>query len=527
MGKNKTKLIEDLKPRNPISGLDPVDKFLDNDESMDFIMNLLIRESPRLNERILDHLSQRIHAFKTIKGNKIQNQIRFSDFLTLSYISIKYPYLIEFFKNTIHELLPPVTESLRYERIGKQLDDKKEDKKPDISGWITKATKYSFSLDEEKNIANKLVGAVSHMYFDRLAGKYDDVDKLKFDGSSSYPENLNDYLNIIPGYTSNEFTISHSILKQHSDSGRLSKDISVKDLYEYSRLLRHYARGSVQAGFNLEVAENILNFISTGKIKPDPRVVKDTDLQAIIYEFCFQLLEVVENADKGNIKLRDIIEVFKKSLRSNYLTIGAKYQILNVFANIEREPGADIHRRMDRAFDQMTAEDEKIKNVIRGVIRESEKLYFKGTTTIYEREENFFYVLYQYWSGNPLNADEIREIQEVAKRNLWEFPDAIRLYWDQFPHREGDKGIDDSLRLDFGDYKTELYMPLDNLLEATEKAKLRFKDDPEFLKKVEYWTKIRSDKNEFNKFKERRKIKEDTSTLKAVLIRRGIVNKKL
>ena len=56
-------------------------------------------------------------------------------------------------------------------------------------------------------------------------------------------------------------------------------------------------------------------------------------------------------------------------------------------------------------------------------------------------------------------------------KGLSEHADAIKLYWDMFPYQEGDKGVEDSLRLDFAEKNTELYMPLGNLIKVTTSIK--------------------------------------------------------
>lgn len=137
---------------------------------------------------------------------------------------------------------------------------------------------------------------------------------------------------------------------------------------------------------------------------------------------------------------------------------------------------------------------------------------------IYKHEENFFYLLYQGWSGYKDAHDEIDNIRSIAAHGLEKYPGAIKLYWNVYPFKNGWESWNDLIEGDvfFGTNINGalLYMPLDTLIDITNKSVL--KDDEEMQRRITYWKKM-STKQQFKDLQ----LKDDKTTLKAVLIARG------
>ncbi len=95
---------------------------------------------------------------------------------------------------------------------------------------------------------------------------------------------------------------------------------------------------------------------------------------------------------------------------------------------------------------------------------------------IYEKEENYQFVLWQSWSGEENNSAEINRIREAAKRNLLKYPNIIRDYWEPYTigHIAGDN-------IKFA----QVYMPFETLIEITKTSGLE--NDPDIKERIEAW----------------------------------------
>jgi len=192
---------------------------------------------------------------------------------------------------------------------------------------------------------------------------------------------------------------------------------------------------------NIGVVDALGERLIKGKISLQPMNVGDTEYSEAIYQFVFQILAVAEKdksketPDEG---LKIIMKILKKLLGSSTIHIGAKYIILNSLANNERGSRSSINQRLVDAFEKLLKYFEQdIQDLIKLVFEDSEKRYFSGKQVIYKYEENFFYTMYQGWSGSKEAKEEIDKIRNVAKRSLKQHPEAIKLYWSKYPLKEG------------------------------------------------------------------------------------------
>lgn len=507
---------DDLKPQIPLSLIRPFDGLLSLRDSSDFIVNLLINESPRVIERTLDQFRYSIYSYVNASQYEVKNQIRYTDLLTLAFIKVRYPLIIDFFIKTINEILP----SVATRDVELYLIKQEREKKPlNLIEWIEQVTQSTIP-DNDRSIVQRLVAAVAFPYIERLNGNFDDKNKVKYEGTSSYAENLNDYLLSAPGQTVTKFNTSNQIYSEHIKNSKILQKLNLNDLYEYSRFLRFYTQNIASPKMNYDVLKVIADRIVTKKIKVKPLAIKETDLEAMIYEFSFQLLEVIENFGNDKSLFTNSVKEFKVMLLDDALPTGAKFQILNVWANNRRSPGADIHIRMDRAFSIILNSDKDIPSVIKKVFDQAEKRYFNGKDVIYRNEENFFYVLYQYWTGNNTDRNVIAKIQRVAKRGLIKYPDALEAYWSQIPYIKGTDDVNEQLRFDFPERNLELYMPLKTLVDCSSSI---INKDEDLNNKIKYWSKVVKNPEEFEKYKNAKVIRNDDTTLHSVLIQRNLL----
>jgi hypothetical protein len=220
-------------------------------------------------------------------------------------------------------------------------------------------------------------------------------------------------------------------------------------------------------------------------------------------------------------ELKNIFQnCFLMALNSKNVSFENKFTIINSFANNTRGQGSEIHFRLEEAFKYLLGSwNNEIKEAIANVFHAYESQYYDGQKIIYTNEKNFFYVMYQAWSGNPDSAKEIKLIRQVAERGLEKNPEAILKYWSRYPYQEEWQNLKFSesqnfmmLDLDGGN---ELYMPLEVLIGATKKAGII---DGLESGKVNLWERWLKNGEYVSPA-----IRQDTGTLHAALIHRELI----
>ena len=501
----------------------PTFRFMEkHNDALGYVVGVLAEHSPRVITRVAIALEFFYGSFRDRTGGQQVNAIRFSDVVMLEFIKIRYPFLIEFFIKTIHLL---VAQTERDNFGGYFIKKELEEKKVGLIGWIELITGKKLS-EEEKINAEKYIGLVMHYYLDFLQRDYDTKNKIQYTGTTSYPEVMHDYLSLVSESIETGYRKYSQIYQQHTKakSNDTLLTLENKDLVGYARFLHDMWEASqdVNVGVMNELGERLVN----GKIILQPMNVGDTEFDEAVYQFVFQILAVAEK-DKSKETpdggLQFASKVLKQVLDSSAINIGAKYIILNSLANNERGGGSSIHQRLEAAFEKLLKYfKQDITDLINSVFEDSEKRYFSGKQVIYKYEENFFYTMYQSWSGSKEARGEIDKIRNVAKRSLKQHPEAIKLYWSKYPLKEGWRDLDDVFRGDpffsGSEVNNGLYMPLETLISITKQSRV---DDKEIKAKVAFWEGVSKDPRLQKSFE----LKDDFSTLKAVLMKRGFLQK--
>ncbi len=501
----------------------PTFRFMEkHSDALGYVVGILSEHSPRVIARVATALEFFYGSFRDRTGGQQVNVIRFSDVVMLEFIKIRYPFLIEFFMKTIHLL---VAQTERDNMGGYFVKKELEEKKIGLIGWIESVTGRKLS-EEEKINAEKYIGLVMHYYLDFLQRNYDTKNKIQYSGTTSYPEVMHDYLSLVSESVETGYRKYSQIYQQHIKAK--SNDILValenKDLVGYARFL--HDMWEAPQDLNMGVMNELGERLVSGKISLQPMNVGDTEYDEAVYQFVFQILAVAEkdkSKEKPDEGLQLVLKVLKKVLGSSTINIGAKYIILNSLANNERGSGSSIHQRLEAAFEKLLKYFEQdIKDLIKSVFEDSEKRYFSGKQIIYKQEENFFYTLYQSWSGSKEAEEEITKIRNAASRGLKQHTEAIKLYWSKYPLKEGWRDLDDVFRGDpffsGSEVNNGLYMPFETLISITKQSRI---DDKEIKAKVAFWEGIKNDP----RLKKAFELKDDFSTLKAVLMKRGFLQK--
>lgn len=511
--------LEVPKEVNPHAIGDPARSFMDHKDAAEYTIALLREESPRVVSRVTTALDFFYGAFKNRAGELQKNAIRFNDVVTLEFIKIRYPYLIEFFVKTVNILMNQAEmNNIDAYFLKKEL----EEKKIGLVGWIELVTGKKIP-DAEKEEVTKMIGLVMYYYFDFLNKDYDTKTKDKYFGTTSYPEVMSDYLSLMAEGIETNYRKNNRIYNKHrSNPEGVVASLDNKELVSYARFV--YDVPNAPISIHVDLIKELTSRIVGEKIKPDPANVGDTALDEAIYQLTFQIVVLTEKERDSDIPSNNLREAFvaiKSVLSSSKLNTGVKFIMLSSLVNNERGGGSSIHFRLENAFKRVLKHyDAELRLLIKAVFKEAKERYLVGNKVLYKYEENFFYTLYQGWSGLKDNQEEINQIRAAAKRGLVNYPEAIKLYWRKYPVGEGWTRLQDVFDNDhffsMSDTNNSLYMPLETLISITKQSKIK---DPEIQAKLKLWEKLKEEP----RIKEVSVIKDDQATLKSFLIRNGFL----
>lgn len=514
----------DIKECTPIGLETPSREFIkEPKKAMEYVLYLLMQQPPRIVNRCLSELDFFHAAYRDATGKQVFESICFADLLALSLIRIRYPYLIDFFSATLDKLLPSEDHGLANEFTRRH--DLVE-KKKNLFDWISMTIPEVSITETMKPLIEELVNFVARSWIDYLkeSGATAD-DKLVFIGEkrTSYPKIMKDYLSLISS-EADHFEKNKAILLQHQATTYDFSALSNEDLLEYSRFARDIR--DLPTSKHLDIVKELGQRLKSGKVPIQPRNTGSTIYDETLYQFIFQIVEVVERLGRfEQITDKDLTPVFnswKEVLKSAHMTSGGKLIILNSYFNFEGGRGSDIHHRLlrvSRLFKQHFSDD--VKTIISEVFKELDSRYLDGNDIIYEREENFFFTMYQRWSGNPDNADEIGKIRATAKRGLEKVPEVVSLYWTQYPFEDDWQTTRDIEGFDlFGRDGTPLYMPMPDLIEITGKVTLENEDIDKIYR---FWKNAWEDDSQRGRCEQLFALKTNNSTLCAILRGQGFL----
>lgn len=484
-----------------------------NEERISYVVTLLTGEHLRVIIRVIDDFANQLRITK--------REIFWADLLALSYIKLTYPQLINFFRETIDTFIDK-----KHEVNNWWLKDGREkNSKTDIIDWVESV--LGQELDEQhKKVFRKLIGLAAHCYIDQFTnGKVPRADYAK-EKSSSLPENLRAYL-LQEKTAKGEFIENHNLYLELQSGKKDFKDLPNLKLYHLSQFFRNTESLAVDSKMYLNLAEEILTRFNSKKITPDLRHVSSFDditlYHQLTYEFCYCLLWAVELGKKVSGSYSQAIDLLVKFLESAVITTGSKFITVNAFVNSERGSG-DIGYRFERVWNEIfTINNPGLLKNVQKVFDEAKKRYFNSTgDSLYQKEENFFYVMYQYWSGDANNLEEIKAVQRAALRKISSYPEIIELYWNKlYPDVKEFDGDKDFFMTSYGNQLASLYMPIENLIEITIKSK---KSKPEIIKKAKDWKanldKVKTD----GIYQSLYKLVDKSDTLRNFLLRKNIIS---
>jgi len=510
--------------------MDPRKEKLTDEQSLDFMADVLSKESLRLIDKCLIEAKHSLEIYKEAGGVEKKVRIRSADILALSFLKFKHENLIDFFVQEIdffinYDLLRGFME----ERDFIQKIPKEELFK--LIRYIShKLRKDNLELEDpeiiEKIFAMSFSFAYNEVYLGHPQNRQinPDLDPEAREDVFSNPQILNNFLMMTVSPLKNPVQNAVEIYKKHKeqDDSVLSK-ISYPELINYSRILRDIKDSSVQLHLNIvqAIMKNIFFDHSTLRQLDSSG---ETIRREAVYQFSFQILEIFER--HGTIKERKQgIELLKSFLSASEIDTGSKLVVINSFANTERTGGTDINWRLNKVFDEMKELDKGLIHCLQSVFDEYDARYLEGDRIIYDSEENFFFVLFQTWSGDASNNKEIEKIRKCALRALDQDLERIKLHLDQYDYENGWNtnnlsSLIDNFKIRFDRFQgSNIYMPLDLLLKVVKKMNSH---DEDLNEKINFWSSIKNN-SEVRKALEP---KDDAKTLRAVLTRKKFLSNK-
>ncbi|MCK5851766.1 hypothetical protein KAH27_01945 [bacterium] len=354
-----------------------------------------------------------------------------------------------------------------------------------IYEWIHSITKHE-SDSVENNKCYSLINYVAPYYISDT--KYKITDTFY---STIEPANLKDYLLAISNNTSSLQKKIYLISK----SSDLNK-YNTNDIVEYSRYLLNEIPNDAKIEDNLKMARMLFNLLAERKTKDD----------RVLYELVIHLNKCIFD------NKREVLELFRKFINNKNISYTNKYRFIE-FCLAERK---DFNNTIVRSiFEKLDSSEQKeFRKKALEVFEDFKKKYIEES--IYEYEEFPDHLIYETWSGNINDNDEINKLQLIAEKDLVNHPEQIKRYWNQYvinDYRQNkligkvlaDKPNPYSLE---SACKNKVFLPINKLIEITNKTYL--KKDEEIKKKIEFWEKM-SDNNIIN-------VKESSSTLHAKIL---------
>lgn len=405
---------------------DPRNSYLSKKDASRWIFQELCKISPRIIDKICQELEFFYHCFRDITGIPAPHFVTVCDVIAISYVKVKYPFLIEFFKS--EKSKPTLSDVAAFRELIKSDGNNSQ------KNYLQK--KFDEIFDGRKHEATNqitdLVGLVAHECCNPVKEISNNIEMRHRRTSDDYV--MTDVLRLIATNSNANHHTSYTTYGSPNHKESVSK-LSTKDLLQYAYDLDVVSNAAWEK--YLEVADElILRLENESAIKQDGSLPKDTVHNTASYRFLFAISYAIEKeADRRGEQKLLVWKCVKKFLTSDKISIEAKYIFLNGFVNNSRADSSTGFRLVN-LFTSLTEDKVSEKNeLIQSVFEDANKRYFSGDKSIYENEENFAYVLFQSWCGKnyPENVDPIRK---AALRNLEFYPKAIDYYWSQYENFE-------------------------------------------------------------------------------------------
>lgn len=485
--------IETTTLTDPASSLDQVKgtkDFPNLKEALDTINLWLADEPPRLIERVLSDIKFMVYKLRNTSalGEEEKLPFGFTQMIYMSYIRIKYPNVYKFLQRTIDEVSPN-TPDKELAQLYKGLMSKKNEERTDLSQWFANLNPGTTN-DYLWRRVEILVFGVEPRYKQHIEGK---GSSLIEDQLASYlpPDALKRYLRAGENEVLSEDHRFFLIYQKYQKSNSLEQTIlSPEQLYLFASVSRRLVTTSYE--FHIVLAEFIFKWFKAQKLTPEPLSMKgESAYHHLNYEFMFHLSAAYERLrdnrpQQADEVLKEIGLLLTQYFHTKKILVGARMTLLH---SLYRESRSDtIHFQLDRMMEKLDEHSYfDAAQAVKAVFDDYKSDYVSGEKSIY-LEENFFFVLFQYWTGDVNDDNSIQEIRKIALKNLHNYPRAIEYYWQMIPYSSSGKYPEDMFPdFDIGGGNIKPYMNLKDLIRATRKAVIT---DMDTLQKFKFWSSV-------------------------------------
>jgi len=499
----------------------------DEKEALGYVIEILIYKSPRVMQRCTQELEHFDLAFRNRLGTQIQMKkfVRLGDLLAVSYARVQYAEIINLFRIKMDENFP-AEQGRIFRKFVRSEENRNQDIKTILSNLIKNTLNWDINNLPDKEEILRLVGLISFSFIEEIKGKAHEKNMDSYVYTLSDPQNLRDYLHTLHSGDDNLYRRLNSTYQEHKASKELPKETEENGyLLEYSRYLGII--DSREENLLLDVLKELFERLDGKKIKIEPGNFEHTVYDQAMYEINFKILRIFQKHsvdEKPGFILQETFKIFKGVLTSPNITVGGKYILLRSFADYRRGSGASIHIEFYEVFKKIITlfGEKEVKELVKNTLRELHRRFIEKERDIYEEEENFFFVLFQSWSGKADDEVNMKELQEIASRTLEKHPEMIHSYWRRYPFskewNESDNNLMEKIKEEINGVDKlshyELYMPIETLLKITNKVKI---DDEDLNEKIKFWNGFMTNSINYNKYKELVKLTDDDSTLRVVL----------
>ena len=416
-----------------------------------------------------------LRDFKTIVTdfeNRIRyfgNEIAWVDILALSFIKSHYPELVVFFERTV-DYFEEKSIMNREFPLGISRSDTREGSSEALNKFIST---YIPGIDD-KNKAKymSLIGLVAHFYIDRI--------QLK-DSSNAEERSLREQSTSSYSFFKKYFLQKKELDDFESGSLRLYKQLIIDftqiskkeniEIYNLSQFIRNNISLDTSSSFYIKLAAEILDRFENGKLPFAGYDYSGNGLRVkLSYEFCYLLLWYVENTENDKKTKSKVISLLVRFLKSSIISFTSKFIVMSAFVNHEKAGRGEVDFRFERVWKDVLSGESNIEiiSAIRQVFNQYNKDFFTDRNkSIYDNEEHYSFVMYQYWSGDK-DSEDVIKIRKLAKRDLIKHPDVIDHYWNNYPSITELESKNNISSFTYSQTGTlNLYMPLKDLIDIS------------------------------------------------------------
>lgn len=488
-------------------------EFIDNSSfRLGAVVGLLSDLNLRAISRIVDSTYSICILFSRYERYVLEKNLPLSDVMALEYLGVCHPRVRKFLADKLYIFLSSDWDVF----------EEKERLKERYKGfleWFTDETGIVLT-DSQKIEIVRLVKLSAYFYWDFFSKNKSETDyvEARFE-TTSHPEYLADYFSLYYSSVQSIYKRNYSIYEEHKKSGtEVLGKLSDEDLDGYSVFL--YRIHAEEYKIFLEVSNFLYErFHSINKIQVgiNPRVLT---FEGLYYSFAYSYANVIMNQIKLSKKEEDFTTTFNnfnRFLSNEAFHFEPRFIMLNSLANKSRGGNSQIHLEMRVAFGSLLEKGrDRVKATVNNLFAHF-RLKVKQSNLLME-EQNFFFVIYQTWSGDASNQAEIDAIRKYVLECISYNPELLNFFWDQMPVRDEKNATVRDLTAHYHERNKSFYLSLKDLIETSRLYVSVLSNASR--SKLSFWSGISSeDLRNFDS-----NFSDDKTTLVASLIDQGLLD---